>query len=79
MTLALPPDVDGRWITPRGVTAVLEELELCGVPVNAPLPEARRVLALSGVWVPDGTLTGVLKVRREAAGQGRSGPLQRAA
>ena len=69
MTLALPPDTDGRWITPRGVTAVLEELELCGVPVDAPLPEARRVLALSGVWVPDSTLSGVLTARRKATGE----------
>lgn len=63
------PDADGRWIVPRGVSAFLEELELCGVPADATPEEARRVLALNGVWVRESSMTlcRALKVRRSQA------------
>lgn len=61
---APPPDTDGRWIVPRGVAALLEELDLCGVPVDAVPAEARRVLDLNGVWVPDIRLSVALRTRR---------------
>ncbi|MEU1397156.1 hypothetical protein ABZ403_13990 [Micromonospora zamorensis] len=67
------PDVDGRWITPTSLAALLEELELCGVPLEATPKEARRLLELSCVWVPDRLLTKTLHLRWQAAG--RTGPI----
>ncbi|MER5703971.1 hypothetical protein ABT023_18805 [Micromonospora sp. NPDC002296] len=62
------PRPDGAWITPRGVAAVVEELELCGVPLDATAASARCRLELNGVWVSYFMANMALRVRREAAG-----------
>lgn len=64
---SVPPDEDGRWVVPSGVSALLAELELCGVPRGAMPSQARLYLELNGVWVsPDGmTLSRALKLWRE--------------
>ncbi|MFJ1538667.1 hypothetical protein ACIODS_09010 [Micromonospora chalcea] len=64
---------EGDWLTPRGQDALLEELELCGVPLDASVWEARCRLELSGVWVTDCRLGGALRYRWRAAG--RTGPV----
>ncbi|MEU9742893.1 hypothetical protein AB0E12_27300 [Micromonospora chersina] len=81
MTALKLPDTDGRWITPTTVDALLEELELCGVPLDASLSEARRLLELSAVLAPDLLLGRTLRHRWHATGRTEPiprSPMQRA-
>jgi hypothetical protein len=59
------PDEDGRWVEVRDDAEVLDLLNRWEVPVSAETREARRVLDLSGVWVPQRVLTRVLTTRRD--------------
>ncbi|MFF5214790.1 hypothetical protein [Micromonospora sp. NPDC000442] len=59
---------DGDWIMPRGLAAVMEELELCDVPLAASVREARCRLELNGVWVGHFMLGQALRERWRTAG-----------
>jgi hypothetical protein len=46
-----PPDED-EWVTPSTRAEVIEELERCGVPLDALPLRACALLELQGVWAP---------------------------
>lgn len=60
------PDGDG-WVVPSTRADLIEELDLCGVPLDAPPQQAAVLIELQGVWANSWMLQGALAKRREQA------------
>ncbi|MFI7333578.1 hypothetical protein [Micromonospora aurantiaca (nom. illeg.)] len=61
---AYRPEPASEWYLPRTRGEVAEELDLCGVPLDADVKRARALLETNGVWAVPATVTAALAWRR---------------
>jgi hypothetical protein len=59
------PEPADEWRLPRTRAEIVEELDLCGVPLDADPRRARAMLECNGVWAIPTAVTDALRVRRE--------------
>ncbi|WP_431936848.1 hypothetical protein [Micromonospora sp. RP3T] len=68
------PEPASEWYLPRTRGEVAEELDLCGVPLDAGPKTARALLETNGVWAVPTTVSAALAWRRTRAVSVVSGP-----